>query len=815
MRLLWLIDSLAVGGAERLVAIFARQAAARGIDLRVVCMGVIDGNPLARELEAVGVPVTVLGARNLRDIRAFRHLLRLIRHNKIDLIHAHLTYSEIWARLAGWFTATPVVSTAHVRQYTNPHNSSPRDRKIERLVGFVRKHFGGPVIAVSDALRDRLLARGLPPQRAVTVHNGIETEHFELRSGIDRTALRAEFDMPAAAPVVLTVGVIRAGKGHDVLIAAARAVLATVPDAHFLIAGGGPLEGGLRGQVAELGLEKRIHFAGMRGDVPNLMAIADLFVLPSSQFDALPTVTMEAMAAGLPVIAFASGGVAEIVVEGQTGRILPRVDAGDLAEAITNLLSEPNRVLAMGRAGLERVKAEFSAGVWSDRLIDFYRQRVEPQTGPATVLGKPPPRILVVEFFGRGGLVHYAYQMCQALAEQNADVELVTDRDYELAAMPHAFPVRRIFRLWDPRPQGEVQLPTSLGARLRRLTRRIGRGAVHYREWFRLIRLVRRERPDVVQFGEIRFATDLLPLFALRLMGIRLADVCHNVAPFDVSSGSARLTRESRWNRAVFRRIYACFETIFVHSDVNRQEFVRLYGGDPARICVIPHGNEDMFRLAAAPAGGKGLAGQLAMKAGSPTVLFFGTLTKYKGLDHLLEAFSMVRRTIPDARLVVAGFPNPDVDVTALQERAGQPDLSGAVRFHLEYVEMEDVSGLFENSALAVFPYLMIYQSGALQIAYSFAKPVVATRVGGLAEAVIDQETGLLVPPRDKAALAGAITALLGDPDRARAMGERGRQLSEGAFSWRSIAGQVRQAHAAPFVGAARPGASPPAGALQ
>ncbi len=408
------------------------------------------------------------------------------------------------------------------------------------------------------------------------------------------------------------------------------------------------------------------------------------------------------------------------------------------------------------------------------------------------------PRIMVVEFFGRGGLVHYAYQMCQALAEQGAAVELVTDHDYELAALPHAFPVRRLFRLWDPRPAGEADWSNAVGARIARLVRRIGRGLIHYREWARLIALIRREKPDVVQFGEIRFATDLLPLLILRALRVRLADVCHNVAPFDVGSGNDNLTHETRLHRKLFGWIYACFDTIFVHSEVNRSEFVRLYGGDPARICVIPHGNEDMFRLSAAKEEETALARQLGMDRTAPTVLFFGTLTKYKGLDLLLEGFALARHDMPTARLVIAGFPNPDVDVAALLARADRPDLLGAVRFHLEYVAMEDIAGLFAGASLAVFPYHMIYQSGALQIAYSFAVPVVATRIGGLAEAVLDGESGLLVPPRDPAALAEAMASLLRDPARAATMGKRGRELSEAAFSWTAIAGQVCQAYAAP-----------------
>jgi len=410
--------------------------------------------------------------------------------------------------------------------------------------------------------------------------------------------------------------------------------------------------------------------------------------------------------------------------------------------------------------------------------------------------------VAVVEFLGRGGMIHYAYQLCRGLAGVGVEAELITDRDYELEALPHDFRVRRLFRLWNPRPEGGVAWSNSPAARAGRLARRARRAAAYYREWWRLLGLVRRERPDVVQFGEIRFATDLLPLLLLRATGVRLADVCHNVAPFDVSAASEKITKESGLYRAAFRRVYSCFDAVFVHSEVNRREFVRLYGGGAARVHVIPHGNEGMFLGGGDDGKREGaLARELGLRPGAPTALFFGTLTKYKGVEYLIDAFAVVRRRLPDAQLVVAGFPNPDVDVDALRERVGRLGLTEAVKFYLRYVPVEEVAGLFAASDVVVFPYLMIYQSGALQVAYSFGKPVVATDVGGLSEAVAHGETGLLVPPRDAGALGEAVAALLSDPARAKRMGERGRNLSETAYSWDGIAREVRGVYASLLAG--------------
>jgi len=376
IRLLWLIDSLAVGGAERLVTTFARRLDPKRFDFSVVCLKEIDGNPLVREVEAAGVRITTLHARNLRDWRAFLQLRRLIIDEQIDVIHAHLTYADIWGRLAGWLTRRAVVSTIHVHSYRNPEGLGGRDRVIEGLAGFVRKHFGGAVIAVSEALRLQLLARGLGPERVVTLHNGIETSGFVLPPDFARAARRAEFGIPADAPVVITLAVIREGKGHDLLVEGARKILAVLPNVHFLVVGGGPLEEALRTRVESEGLGQSIHLTGLREDAPEMLGLADLFVLPSTQFDALPTAVIEAMASGLPVVAFATGGVPEIVVDGETGLVLPKTDADALADSISGLLTDKGRARSMGEKGRARAEAEFSSATWIGRLQTFYGKLV-------------------------------------------------------------------------------------------------------------------------------------------------------------------------------------------------------------------------------------------------------------------------------------------------------------------------------------------------------------------------------------------------------------------------------------------------------
>jgi glycosyltransferase involved in cell wall biosynthesis len=408
----------------------------------------------------------------------------------------------------------------------------------------------------------------------------------------------------------------------------------------------------------------------------------------------------------------------------------------------------------------------------------------------------PPLRVYVVEFLGRGGLIHYAYQLCSALSVQGVEVELITDSNYELETRSHNFQVRKLWNLWDPRPvsQQNKDIRTTPST-TKRLIRRGVRGLAYYAAWIALIRYGRKNRPDIVQFGEIRFAADLVPLRILRSMGIVLVDICHNVVPFDTSAETTDLLRDSPRSRSIFRKIYATFELIFVHSEINRVDFNRIYGR--SKVVVIPHGNEDLFtdQVDDLTGSSDSLRRRLCIADDAPVALFFGTLTKYKGIDVLIEAFEKVVRSLPDAKLVIAGFPNPDVDVEKLKKSINDKGLRDAVRLCLEYIPLPEVKAFFDVSGLVALPYKMIFQSGALQIAYSSGKPVVATSVGGLIEAVEDGSTGFLVPVGDSNAFANAMIRLLSDHELARKMGGRALELSKTVYGWENIARTVKRAY--------------------
>jgi glycosyltransferase involved in cell wall biosynthesis len=369
LKLLWLLDSLTLGGAESLALAFARGVAERDVELTVACLKSIDGNPLETELRRNRVDVVNLGSRNLRDVAAFRRLTGVIREGNYHVVHAHLTYASIWGVAAARGAGVPAVATLHLPPSSAPRLS--RDAVREWLMQrFLRR--ADRVVAVSDAVRRDYLRHGtVPAEKLVVVHNGIDTDHY-LRDELARVAVRRELGIDPGARVAATISVLREGKGLDRLLASVRSVVEEVPSAHFVIAGDGPLAAELRGIVAALDISRHVTFAGYRRDVNRILSAADLCVLPTLR-DAFPTVLLEAMAASLPVVASDVGGVPEIVVDGVTGRLTDPDDGAGLARSIASLLGDREAAAKMGEAGRARAVREFSTSVWIGNLTALYR----------------------------------------------------------------------------------------------------------------------------------------------------------------------------------------------------------------------------------------------------------------------------------------------------------------------------------------------------------------------------------------------------------------------------------------------------------
>lgn len=346
----------------------------------MVCLKSLGGNPYEAALREEGVPLIRLDARHLRDLRAFRHLLRLIEEEGIELIHAHLAYASIWGVAAGRLRGRPVVTTFHTAPRRAPSGWSGWDRDAlrQRLRLALVNRWAGRNLLVSEAVLRRWVAAGLDPARAAVVHNGIDAAPFEAAAAHPQVGagVRDQLDVATSAPLVVAVSVLRPGKGLETLVEAVPRLLARFPEARVAVAGEGPLAHSLQHRAEALGVAHAFRWLGFRRDVASVLAAADLFVLPSLE-DAFPTALLEAMAAGLPAVAGDAGGIPEIVEAGRTGVLVEPGASDRLADAMADLLADPGERAAMGRRARERLWERFSIGAWIGRLETVYREAID------------------------------------------------------------------------------------------------------------------------------------------------------------------------------------------------------------------------------------------------------------------------------------------------------------------------------------------------------------------------------------------------------------------------------------------------------
>jgi len=315
------------------------------------------------------IPVVDLGIARLRQHDGYRRVARLIDEVSPHLVHTQLEFSNVLGIIAAHRRGIPAVSTLHTLD--RPQTGS-RDARRFRLMAWVLRRYADRVIAVSESARIHHLAvAGLDPGRVITVHNGIDLGDFTAAPGTG-AAVRKELGIPAAAPLLTTVAVLREPKGLQHMITGMPAVIDQVPDARYLVVGDGDHRPLLEQLAAAVGVAERIFFAGARRDVGRILAATDVFVLPSLT-EALPTVLAEAMAASLPVVATSVGGTPEMVEDGHSGYLVPPGDPAALTATVSRLLANPLQAAAMGRAGRRVAEARFDLRRQAAELVEEYR----------------------------------------------------------------------------------------------------------------------------------------------------------------------------------------------------------------------------------------------------------------------------------------------------------------------------------------------------------------------------------------------------------------------------------------------------------
>lgn len=288
---------------------------------------------------------------------AMLRLARIAARERVDVVNTHSGRDTLLAGLAmRLLPRRPrIVRTRHLILPVGSLNSY--------------KRLPDHVVAVSRAVADYLVSVGLPRDHVSVVSTGVDTARFDPEKV--QPVLRTELGLSPDTPLIGTIAILRAKKGHLDLLGAIPKVLERHPEAVFVFAGDGPQRANLETAIAERGLQSRVHLLGLRRDVPEVLRSLDVFVLPTHE-EALGTAFLEAQAMGLPAIGTRVGGVPEAILEGETGMLVPAHDPAALAAAIGTLLDDPAHTREMGRKARTWVCSRHSVEVMGRDMLDTY-----------------------------------------------------------------------------------------------------------------------------------------------------------------------------------------------------------------------------------------------------------------------------------------------------------------------------------------------------------------------------------------------------------------------------------------------------------
>jgi glycosyltransferase involved in cell wall biosynthesis len=362
VRVLEIQGGVGLGGSERHTLQLAVGLNARE-DLDVSVVGAYANEPeMHRELRAAGVPVHDLDlVTPTRAPATLVRLVRLVRDDEIDLIHTHLRNADLLGIMTGMLTRTPVVVTLHGA--TGPAWPLPvplRSRIIKGLHGVALRHGARRVIAVSHfAKQHSLRDLRLSPTQVSVIHNASDATGHLRSCGAGAANVRSSLGLDPEARIVSFIGRLDRQKGLHHFLRMARIVAAEVPESRFLVVGEGP-PGPAPGPLLDApSLRGRVVFTGGRRDVATLLELTDVLVV-TARGEGFGRVITEAMAAAKPVVAFASGAVPELVVDGETGYLVEPGDVTTLSRRVASLLRDPDLRRDLGHRGKSRCEARFS-----------------------------------------------------------------------------------------------------------------------------------------------------------------------------------------------------------------------------------------------------------------------------------------------------------------------------------------------------------------------------------------------------------------------------------------------------------------------
>lgn len=361
-KLIQITHDLAIGGLQQVVVNICRSIDRDKFDVSVLCLREL--GEFVPEVEALGIKVHFLPQKkNGTDYFSFLKVAKILRQEKIEVIHTHNTQpfvdGTIGALLSGVKT---IVHTDHARDFP--------DKFRYMLAEHLMSYFAYKVIGVSEHTSRNLIEyEKISPKKVMTIGNGVDGARFEIE--IDRQAKRDELGIKNNGPIIGLGVRLAKQKGITYLLQAMPQVINVFSDITLVIVGDGELKGELQKEAMQLGIDKNVLFLGSRLDIPELLKLFDIYVLPSL-WEGMPMVLLEAMAAGCPVIATDVGGVSKVIDDQQNGLLVESQKPEQLAAAVVQLLKDERLRKEYARKALWKFQKKFSADIMTRQYERLY-----------------------------------------------------------------------------------------------------------------------------------------------------------------------------------------------------------------------------------------------------------------------------------------------------------------------------------------------------------------------------------------------------------------------------------------------------------
>ncbi len=364
MRVAVVVDSLKVGGAQRLVSAFASSASAYGIQPVIITLNNAKASVISESIRKAGVEVITITASSLFNYRRLNQLTDFLENEKIDIVQTHLFYSNILGSIAAHRAGVPMIATLHsviVRE-------DWKGRLIQYIETYCLRKYATRILAVGDMVAEAH-AGHYRNSKLDVIPNGIPKPQ-PIQSQ-ERERLRHEITGNGSKSIIVTVGRFAHAKGYEDMIKAFNLLQQKDLKSTLLMIGTGGMFNSIKAQIEKFQLSQSVVLAGERNDVPQLLASSDVYA-SSSHREGLPLAVLEAMMAGLPIVATSVGDIPNVLTD-ETGVVVPPHQPEMLADALEDLLKNPEKRQAMGKAAQRRAMEEYSIDAWMKKHLALYR----------------------------------------------------------------------------------------------------------------------------------------------------------------------------------------------------------------------------------------------------------------------------------------------------------------------------------------------------------------------------------------------------------------------------------------------------------